>query len=94
MMALFEVFFGLLEDGFFDFHVLILVGVEYLTAVETLDVFDVLFTRYHAYFWMFAGDVHQGSMGKCGVLGKIVPAAFHLSNVFLRFSWKKSTLPG
>ena len=42
------IFVRLLQYFFLDFHVSELVGVEYLTAIQTFDVFDVLFTRYHA----------------------------------------------
>ena len=53
------VFVRLLKHFFLDFHVSELVGVEYLTTVQTFDVFNVLFTRYHADFWVFAGGVHR-----------------------------------
>jgi hypothetical protein len=49
----------LLKHFFLDFHVSELVGVEYLTAIQTFDVFNVLFTRYYADFWVFAGGVHR-----------------------------------
>jgi hypothetical protein len=53
------VFVRLLKHFFLDFHVSELVGVEYLTTIQTFDVFNVLFTRYHADFWVFAGGVHR-----------------------------------
>jgi hypothetical protein len=53
------VFVRLLKHLFLDFHVSELVGVEYLTTIQTFDVFNVLFTRYHADFWVFAGGVHR-----------------------------------
>jgi hypothetical protein len=56
--ALFNVFFRLSLHFFFDFHVSVLVGVEYLATIQTFDVFDVVFTRYDADFWVFAGGVH------------------------------------
>jgi hypothetical protein len=52
----------LLQHFFLDFHVSELVGVEYLTTIQTFDVFNVLFTRYHADFWVFAGGVHLGDL--------------------------------
>ena len=55
---LISVFFRLSLHFFFDFHVSELVGVEYLTAIKTFDVFNVFFTRYHADFWVFAGGIH------------------------------------
>ena len=79
-----DVFFWFLKHFFLDFHVSELVGVEYLTTVQTFDVFDVLFTRYHADFWVFAGGVHLGDLSVQPILlGKIVPAGFSLSNLFL-----------
>ncbi len=53
---------GLLRHFFLDFHVSELVRVEYLATIQTFDVFDVLFTRYHAYFGVFAGGVHLGDL--------------------------------
>ncbi len=53
------IFVRILQHFFLDFHVSELVGVEYLTTVQTFDVFNVLFTRYHADFWVFAGGVHR-----------------------------------
>jgi hypothetical protein len=57
------VFVWLLKHFFLDFHVSELVGVEYLTTIQTFDVFNVLFTRYYADFWVFAGGVHLGDLG-------------------------------
>ena len=83
---LISIFFRLSLHFFFDFHVPELVGVEYLATIQTFDVFDVLFTRYDAHFWVFAGGVHLGGLSVQPVLlGKIVPAEFRLSNLFLRF---------
>ena len=56
------VFVWVLKHFFLDFHVSELVGVEYLTTIQTFDVFNVLFTRYHADFWVFAGGVHLGDL--------------------------------
>lgn len=85
-LSLFNVFFRFLEDFFFDFHVSEFVGVEYLAAVQTLDIFDIFFTRYDAYLRVFAGGVHsEGLSMKPVLLGKIVPAGFGLSNLFLHF---------
>jgi hypothetical protein len=56
--ALSNVFFRFSLHFFFDFHVSELVGVEYLTTIQTFDIFDVVFTRYDADFWVFAGGVH------------------------------------
>jgi hypothetical protein len=55
---LLQVFFCLLRHFFLDLHVAEFVGVEYLATIQTFDVFNVLFTRYHAYLWVFAGGVH------------------------------------
>ncbi len=57
--SLLKVFFRFLEDFFFDFHVSEFVGVEYLAAVQTFNVFDIFFTRYDAYLRVFAGGVHR-----------------------------------
>ena len=57
------VFVWLLKHFFLDFHVSELVGVEYLATIQTFDVFNVLFTRYNADFWVFAGGVHLGDLG-------------------------------
>ncbi len=82
--ALPDVFFWFLKHFFLDFHVSELVGVEYLTTVQTFDVFNVFFTRYHADLWVFAGGVHLGDLSVQPILlGKIVPAGFSLSNLFL-----------
>ena len=51
--------FGL-PQYLFDFHVSVLVGVEYLATVQTFNVFHVLFTRYDAHFGVFAGGIHVG----------------------------------
>jgi hypothetical protein len=56
------IFVWVLKHFFLDFHVSELVGVEYLTTIQTFDVFNVLFTRYHADFWVFAGGVHLGDL--------------------------------
>jgi hypothetical protein len=56
------VFVGILKHFFLDFHVSELVGVEYLATIQTFDVFNVLFTRYHADLWVFAGGVHLGDL--------------------------------
>jgi hypothetical protein len=78
------IFVRLLQHFFLDFHVSELVRVKYLATIQTFDVFDVLFTRYHAYFGVFAGGVHLGGLSVQRVLlGKIVPAGFRLSNLFL-----------
>ncbi len=60
--ALLNVFFWFLKHFFLDFHVSELVGVEYLATIQTFDVFNVLFTRYDADFWVFAGGVHLGDL--------------------------------
>ena len=79
-------FFRLPQHCFLDFHVSELVRVEYLATIQTFDVFDVLFTRYDAHFGVFAGGVHLGGLSVQPVLlGKIVPAGFRLSNLFLCF---------
>jgi len=85
--ALPDVFFFRLPQHFFlDFHIAEFVRVEYLATIQTFDVFDVLFTRYDAHFGVFAGGVHLGSLSVQPVLlGKIVPAGFRLSNLFLCF---------
>jgi hypothetical protein len=57
---LLDVFFWLPFHFFLDFHVLVLVGVEDLAAIQTFDVLYVLFTRYDADFGVFAGDIHLG----------------------------------
>jgi hypothetical protein len=57
------VFVWLLKHFFLDFHVSEFVGIEYLATIQTFDVFNVLFTRYHADFWVFAGGVHLGDLG-------------------------------
>jgi len=57
-----NVFFCFLLDFFLDFHVSELVGVEYLATIQTFDIFNVVFTRYDAYFWVFAGGVHLGGL--------------------------------
>jgi hypothetical protein len=54
------VFFGL-PQNLFDFHVSVLLGVEYLATIQTFNVFDILFTRYDAHFGVFAGGIHVGS---------------------------------
>ncbi len=88
----FSVFVRFLKDFLFDFHVPVFVGVEDLTAVQALNVFDIFFTRYDAYLGVFAGGVHlEGSSMKPVLLGKIVPAGFRLSNLFLRFFRKLVT---
>lgn len=56
------VFVWLLKHFFLDFHVSELVGVEYLATIQTFDVFNVLFTRYNADLWVFAGGVHLGDL--------------------------------
>src|ERR1700742_5103543 len=83
--ALSDVFFFRLPQHFFlDFHVTEFVRVEYLATIQTFDVFNVLFTRYDAHFGVFAGGVHLGGLSVQPVLlGKIVPAGFRLSNLFL-----------
>jgi hypothetical protein len=58
---LISIFFRLSLHCFLDFHVPELVGVEYLATIQTFDVFDVLFTRYDAYFRVFASGVHWES---------------------------------
>jgi hypothetical protein len=55
-----SLFFPLPQHFFLDGHVSELVRVEYLATIQTLDVLDVLFTRYDAYFGVFAGGVHLG----------------------------------
>src|SRR5271154_3457201 len=76
-----QVFFRLLLHFFLNLHIAEFVGVEYLATIQTFDVFNVLFTRYDAYFRVFAGGVHLGGMSRQPVLlGKIVPAGFGLSN--------------
>jgi hypothetical protein len=64
LCARYLVFVWILQHFFLDFHVSKLIGVEYLTAIQTFDVLNVLFTRYHADFWVFAGGVHLGDL-KC-----------------------------
>jgi hypothetical protein len=84
--ALSGVFFRFPQHCFLDFHVSELVRVKYLATIQTFNVFDVLFTRYDAHFGVFAGGVHLGGLVcKPVLLGKIVPAGFRLSNLFLRF---------
>jgi hypothetical protein len=80
------VFFGL-PQYFFDFHVSIFLRVKYLAAIEAFHVFDVLFTRYDAHFGVFAGGIHVGDFWteQPVLFGKIVPAEFRLSNLFLSF---------
>jgi hypothetical protein len=56
------VFVWILKHFFLYFHVSELVGVEYLATIQTLDVFNVLFPRYHADLWVFAGGVHLGGL--------------------------------
>ena len=58
--ALLYVFFRFAQHFFLDFHVVILVEVEYLTTIQAFDVFYVLFTRYDADFGVFAGGIHLG----------------------------------
>lgn len=43
---------------FLDGHITELIGVEDLSAVQALHEFNVLFARYHANLWMFAGCIH------------------------------------
>ena len=90
--ALPDVFFFRLPQHFFlDFHVSEFVRVEYLATIQTFDVFDVLFTRYDAHFGVFAGGVHLGGLSVQPVLlGKIVPAGFRLSNLFLCFPCREA----
>lgn len=90
--ALPDVFFFRLPQHFFlDFHVSEFVRVEYLATIQTFDVFDVLFTRYDAHFGVFAGGVHLGGLSVQPVLlGKIVPAGFRLSNLFLCFRCREA----
>jgi hypothetical protein len=79
-----SVFFDLPKYFFLDFHVSVLLGVEYLATIQTFNVFDVLFTRYDAHFGVFAGGIHVGGLSVQPVLlGKIVPGGFRLSNGFL-----------
>ncbi len=81
-----SVFFDIPKYFFLDFHVSVLLGVEYLATIQTFNVFDVLFTRYDAHFGVFAGGIHVGGLSVQPVLlGKIVPGGFRLSNLFLRF---------
>ena len=54
------VFFIVLR--FFDCHVAELIRVEDLAALQALDILGVLFARYNAHFWMFAGGVHYGHL--------------------------------
>jgi hypothetical protein len=54
LRILFRFFF----DFFFNRHVVELVGVEDLSAIQALDVFDILFARYHAHPTMLAHCVH------------------------------------
>jgi hypothetical protein len=56
------VFVRILKHFFLNFHVAELVGVEYLATIQTFDVFNVLFTRYHADFGVLAGGVHLGDL--------------------------------
>jgi hypothetical protein len=62
--ALPQVFFCLLRHFFLDFHVSEFVGIKYLATIQTFDVLNVLFTRYHAYLRVFAGGVHLGDMSQ------------------------------
>jgi hypothetical protein len=57
-----SVFFDLPQYFFLDFHVSVLLGVEYLATIQTFNVFDVLFTRYDAHFGVFAGGIHVGGL--------------------------------
>ena len=68
-----------------------LLGGEYLPAIQAFNVFDILFTRYDAYFGVFAGGIHVGLGVEPRVLfGKILPSAFRLSNLFVSFSNPKA----
>jgi hypothetical protein len=48
-------------------HFLILVGVEDLTALFTLDVFHIVFARYHAHLGMLADWLHDQFGGLDGL---------------------------
>jgi hypothetical protein len=54
-----EVVFLFPRDGFFDFHIAILVGVENLATIQALNILGVFFTRYDTDFGMFAGGIHE-----------------------------------